>query len=74
VTGRRLGAAHGSELPQAKLNEKLVLRVRAEHAAKERMKRWLDQAYGSAALARRYGVSKNTMDKVLSYQTWRHVR
>lgn len=65
--------ARGAELPQAKLNETLVRRIRAEHAAKEEIKRTLDKEFSAEAFARRYGVSVNTVTKVLSYATWRWV-
>lgn len=63
----------GEELPQSKLNETLVRRIREEHASKERQKRELDAQFSAAALAKRYGVAKTTIEKVLTYATWRHV-
>lgn len=62
-----------NHLPAAKLNAILVRRIRAEHAEKEAAKRALDAQYSHLALARRYGVHKNTVSKVLSYATWKHV-
>jgi hypothetical protein len=64
---------HGHELPQAKLNETLVKRIRQEHAEKEAQKRKLENQFSVRAMAVRYGVSKPTIEKVLSYATWRHV-
>lgn len=64
----------GSECGQSKLNETLVRRIRAEHRMKERLKKLLDQEYSAEAFARRYNVHKNTIDKVLTFATWRHVR
>lgn len=64
----------GSDLPQSKLNDTLVRRIRSEHAAKEQAKRDLDSQYSAAAFAKRYGVSENTITKVMGYETWRHVR
>jgi len=63
----------GLELPQSKLNPTLVRRIRAEHAAKEKAKRELDAHFSAAAFAKRYGVHKNTVNKILAYETWRHV-
>lgn len=63
----------GTELPQSKLNETLVRRIREEHAKKERLKKLLDEEHSAAAIAKRYGVSVNTITKVLTYATWRHV-
>ena len=64
----------GIALPQAKLNDKLVERIRAEHTVKESMKRHLDAEFGAAAQAKRYGVSVNTIHKAITYATWRHVK
>lgn len=63
----------GEDLPQSKLNDSLVRQIRAEHAAKEKAKRELDAKYSAAAFAHRHGVSVNTITKVLTFATWRHV-
>ena len=67
-------ALRGTELAQAKLNDEIVRRIRAEHAAKERLKRVLDREFSAEAFARRYQVSESAIEKVISYQSWRHVR
>lgn len=64
----------GLDLPQSKLNDELVRRIRRQHARKEKLKKKLDAMYGAAALADRYGVSVPTITKVLTFETWRHVR
>ena len=64
----------GIELPWAKLNDEIVRRIRTEHQAKEKAKRELDAKHGADALAKKYGVSKSNIEKVLTYATWRHVR
>ena len=64
----------GSDLPQSRLNETLVGRLRAEHEIKERMKRMLDAEFGAAAQAKKYGVSVNTIHKAITFATWRHVK
>lgn len=63
----------GIDLPRAKLNDALVQRIREEHAKKERLKKLLDEEHSAAAIAKRYGVNVNTIHKVLTYATWRHV-
>jgi hypothetical protein len=73
MSGTYLRAKQGSELPWSKLNDTLVRRIREEHAAKERAKQDLDAQFSAEAFAKRYGVHKNTIDKVLTYATWRHV-
>lgn len=74
MSSTRETARQGSELPWAKLNDTLVRRIREEHAAKEQAKRDLDAQFSAVAFAKRYGVAKTTIEKVLTYATWRHVR
>jgi len=71
---KTLATRNGSELAWSKLNEKLVRRIREEHAQKEAEIRRLNEEFSAKAFASRYQVSKQTIDKVLTYQTWRHVR
>ena len=61
-------------MTHSKLNETLVSRLRAEFTVKERMKKLLDAEFGAAAQAKKYGVSVNTIHKVITYATWRHVK
>ena len=63
----------GVDLPWSKLNDTLIRRIREEHAKKERLKKLLDEEHSAAAIAKRYGVNVNTITKVLTYATWRHV-
>lgn len=73
MTHRLYDCKRGSALSQAKLNETLVKRIREEHQEKQRKVKELHEAHGAKALAKRYGVSERAIDKVLCYQTWRHV-
>lgn len=66
-------SARGEDLPWSKLDEAKVREIRRRHAAKEEAKKKLDEEHSHAALAKEYGVSVNTIGKVLSYATWRHV-
>ena len=60
-------------MEHSKLNEKLVALIRRQHARKERLKAALDARYSAEAFALRFQVHKATIDKVLTYATWRHV-
>ena len=64
----------GTELPQAKLNDTLVRRIRAEHAQAQSDIRAIKALYSPQALAVEYGVTMRAIEAVISYQTWRHVR
>lgn len=63
----------GVDLPQAKVTPAIVRSIRAEHAAKEALKRELDKRFSLEAIAARYGISKSNVCKITTYQTWRHV-
>lgn len=70
----RMKCARGEDLTQSKLTEEVVREVRAQQAAKQEIIRVLNEKFSSAALAKKHGVHKNTMDKVLNYATWVHVK
>lgn len=59
--------ARGEEMPQAKLTESQVLEIRASHVLYSR-------THGAPALARKYGVHVRTIEKILSWGSWAHVR
>ena len=73
VYTKTLTTRRGDELPQSKLNAKLVKQIRDEWAAKEKAIIELNAKSSAKAMARRYQVSVHTINKVLSYQSWRHV-
>ena len=57
----------GTQLPQAKLDDAKVREIRSRY-------RVYCTVNGADALAIAYGVSKSTIEKVLSGQAWKHVR
>lgn len=63
----------GEELPQSKLNATLVRRIRADNQRKADAIKALNAQFSAAALAKKYGVGKTTIEKVLTFATWRHV-
>lgn len=68
----RLKVKRGSDLPHAKLNEKLILQIREEARWRDEMREKLKQ-HSNAAIARRYGVHLRTIDRVLTGEGWSHV-
>lgn len=62
----RAYAKRGSDLPHAKLDESQVKAARAEY-------RPFCRTFGVPALARRYGVHRRTMEKIITRETWSHV-
>ena len=63
----------GSQLPQSKLNEAAVRRIRKEYREMQQQIRQLQQEFSVAAYADHYGVSVSNMDKVIRGETWKHV-
>jgi len=57
----------GSDLPQSKLTPDLVRQIRASYQPG-------DRDNGQHALARRHNVHQRTIEKIVTYETWRHVR
>ena len=66
-------SARGSALPFAKLDEESVKSAREEYERARFAIAYIQQNYSIAGLARKYGVSKGAMEKVLNYSTWGHV-
>lgn len=67
-------APRGSALPWAKLDESKVREAREIHERAQAARKHIDEHYSAAGLARRYGVSVRTMERVLCRETWGHVR
>jgi len=68
----RTKVKRGSELPWAKLTEADVALIRQIVAERENAKRQL-QYVTNAALARKFGVHKNTIDRITNGESWGHV-
>ena len=59
-------AKRGEQLPQARLTAQQVREIRAAHVR-------FCQHNGAPALARRYGVHRRTVEKILAFESWAHV-
>lgn len=66
-------AKRGVDLPQSKLLPLEVVAIREAAVRREAMRREITEALSNAALAAKYGVHVRTIEKVLSYEGWRHV-
>lgn len=63
-------AVRGERLPQSKLTDEMVKQIREGHQqAREHYAQWT-----AKGIAKRLGLHYRTVEKVLSYETWRHVR
>lgn len=66
-------AMRGNELPQAKLTPLLVIEIRRRNEEKQRRIAELNAKYSAKAMAADLGVHVRTIEKVLRYESWRHV-
>ena len=66
-------AKHGMDLPQTKIPPKAVIAIRQAARIREELRREINEKYSNAALAKHWGVHVRTIEKILSYETARHV-
>ena len=67
-------ANRGSSLPQAKLDESKVAKIRRDHCRARKLRTSLEKKYSAEGLAKQYGVHPRTIEKILSWETWVHVK
>ena len=67
-------AVRGSALPQSKLNEQTVAKIRRDYARARKLRAKLETEYSAAGFAKKYGIHTRTVEKILSWQTWIHVK
>ena len=63
----------GFDLPHTKLPPLAVVSIRESARRREQMRQEITDKYSNAALAKAWGVHVRTIEKVLSYETARHV-
>ncbi len=69
----KLYVKRGEELPQSKLTESNVIEARKLHSEYLETIKDLHDMFSIRALAIRYGVSKNAMEKAIAGITWSHI-
>ena len=67
-------AKRGEELPQSKLTDEDIETIRSAQRQLEKMREYIKNTLSNEALANQFGVHHRTIEKILSYETWRHVR
>jgi len=67
VRAREL-APRGEQLPQTKLSADDVLEIRRLAAVRERARAAISERLSNEAIARRFGVHRRTVEKVLSWE------
>jgi glutamate 5-kinase len=69
----RLSAKRGSDLPQSKLDEKEVIKIRRQYAKAQLAIARIQSRWTAKGIARTYGLHHRTIEKILSGATWTHV-
>ncbi len=64
----------GEELAQSKLTEDDVRLIHEAKVNREDLREHIRLSLSNEALARQFGVHVRTIEKVLSYESWRHVK
>ncbi len=63
----------GMQLPQSKLMDLDVIEIRSMARQRDSLIRHVRENLSNRAIARRFGVSERTVERVLSCETWGHV-
>lgn len=63
----------GMELPQSKLMDLDIGAIRSAAVQRENMRQYIRDNLSNEALAKKFGVHRCTIEKVLSRDTWSHV-
>jgi hypothetical protein len=63
----------GDQLPQSKLNEKLVRKIRQEREEAINQREKLNKKIHAVELAKEYNVHVRTIEKVLAGYSWTHI-
>ena len=63
----------GFDLPQTKIPPLAVIAIREAARKREAMRKEITERYSNEALAKQWGVHKRTIEKILSYETAKHI-
>ena len=66
-------AKRGFDLPQTKVPPLAVVAIREAARKRDALRREITEKYSNAALAKQWGVHPRTIEKIISYETARHV-
>lgn len=67
-------APRGELLPQAKLTREQVLDIKSAVIQRDGLKTYIKDNLTNNALAKRFGVHRRTIEKIVSNETWIHER
>lgn len=63
----------GFDLPQTKVPPLAVIAIREAARKREELRAEINNKYSNAALAKEWGVHQRTIEKILSYETAKHI-
>lgn len=63
----------GFDLPQTKVPPLAVIAIREAARKREQLRAEITAKYSNAALAKEWGVHPRTIEKILSYETAKHI-
>lgn len=66
-------AKRGQDLPQAKLLDLNVIDIRSAVRQRENLRKFISDNLSNAALAKKYGVHVNTIERVARYESFSHL-
>lgn len=66
-------AKRGQELTQAKLLDLDVIDIRSAVRQRENLRKFIAENLSNAALAKKYGVHVNTIERVARYESFSHL-
>ena len=67
-------ARRGTELPQTILTPENVSEIRSAQRQRESLRTHIRENLGNDALAKKYGVTTRTIEKVMSRESWAGIR
>lgn len=63
----------GFDLPQTKIPPLAIIAIREAARKREQLRAEINAKYSNAALAKEWGVHVRTIEKILSYETAKHI-
>lgn len=66
-------ALRGQDLPQTKLLDLEVAAIRSSVRQRENLRKYIDENLTNKALAKQYGVSLRTIERLTQHETWSHI-
>ncbi len=73
LSGLTSSCKRGWDLPQTKLPPLAIKSIRESAATREKLRKEITEKHSNAALAKAWGVHVRTIEKVISFETGRHV-